>query len=304
MPRIKQPPKAPSTSLAGFSIAFTDSKKTSIPLHHHDYANKTFVELEGNIEEAGGTFVNKVEAGTCTHLVATPESYARKGAKVNEAIKQGIPIVSHDWLAASLASSTTVDETDFILHAAPSQAPNPPTTNGTTNAAAATNGTATTNGKSKKRSRDDDDDDKDKVKKVKAEDKAGKSALDDIVPSSKAKTVVPVDGEYHYPQSEVHRDDDGVFHDATLNQTESGKNANKFYRVQLLEHDTGQYFTWTRWGRVGETGQSKVLGSGDFGEALREFEKKFKDKTGHTWANREEPPKPSTYPQNEISQLC
>ncbi len=52
---------------------------------------------------------------------------------------------------------------------------------------------------------------------------------------------------------------------------------------------------WTRWGRVGEHGQSKLLGSGDLTEAVKHFDKKFRDKTGHTWADRLEHPIPDKY---------
>ena len=46
---------------------------------------------------------------------------------------------------------------------------------------------------------------------------------------------------------------------------------------QLLTNGS-DYKTWTRWGRVGEHGQSALLGSGSFADALKNFEKKFKDK--------------------------
>lgn len=53
--------------------------------------------------------------------------------------------------------------------------------------------------------------------------------------------------------------------------------------------------TWTRWGRVGERGQSAVLGSGSFQDALSNFDKKFKDKTGLKWDDRGSDPKPKKY---------
>ena len=63
---------------------------------------------------------------------------------------------------------------------------------------------------------------------------------------------------------------------------------------QLLENGN-HYQTWTRWGRVGEQGQSAVLGDGSLDDALRNFEKKFKDKSGLKWADRGEKPKPNKY---------
>jgi poly [ADP-ribose] polymerase len=87
----------------------------------------------------------------------------------------------------------------------------------------------------------------------------------------------------------------GLIWDATLNQTVSAKNSNKFYRVQLLVDKSGNFKTWTRWGRVGEIGQFAVLGDGDFSSAQREFQKKFKDKSGLSWDNKLDPPKKGKY---------
>jgi poly [ADP-ribose] polymerase len=81
-----------------------------------------------------------------------------------------------------------------------------------------------------------------------------------------------------------------------LNQTVSANNNNKFYIIQLLSVSGGQsYFAWTRWGRVGEHGQSACLGTGTLSDAIGHFEKKFKDKSGLTWANRLDRPKPTKY---------
>lgn len=55
------------------------------------------------------------------------------------------------------------------------------------------------------------------------------------------------------------------------------------------------YHTWTRWGRVGERGQSALLGIGSLTDAVQNFQKKFKDKSGLTWENRADEPKPGKY---------
>lgn len=91
-------------------------------------------------------------------------------------------------------------------------------------------------------------------------------------------------------------DDDGTIFDASLNQTVSGQNKNKFYKVQILVSANKKgYRTWTRWGRVGERGQNATLGQGSLVEARKHFESKFKDKSGHSWANRFEAPKKGKY---------
>jgi poly [ADP-ribose] polymerase len=72
--------------------------------------------------------------------------------------------------------------------------------------------------------------------------------------------------------------------------------------VQLLQNGPGTDFkTWTRWGRVGERGQSAMLGSGSLADAQKNFEKKFKDKSGLKWADRGEEPRPSKYAYVERS---
>jgi len=84
-------------------------------------------------------------------------------------------------------------------------------------------------------------------------------------------------------------DDGEIKYDASLNQTNVGANNNKFYILQMLQNNktSTEFKVWTRWGRVGENGQSKLLGPfKDFNSALPEFNKKFKDKTGCVWDDR------------------
>lgn len=70
---------------------------------------------------------------------------------------------------------------------------------------------------------------------------------------------------------------------AMLNQTNVGANNNKFYVVELHQNG-GNYSLWTRWGRVGERGQSKLDAFGGNAQgAIAAFSKKFKDKSGNQW---------------------
>jgi len=46
---------------------------------------------------------------------------------------------------------------------------------------------------------------------------------------------------------------------------------------------------------VGERGQNAILGNGTLADAIKNFEKKFKDKSTLTWAKRLDPPKPGKY---------
>jgi len=72
-----------------------------------------------------------------------------------------------------------------------------------------------------------------------------------------------------------------------LNQThlEGGEDKNKVYIIQVLEGN-GKYFAWNRWGRVGEEGQNKLVPFPNPAGAIKDFEKKFQDKTRNSWANR------------------
>ncbi|XP_036733919.2 protein mono-ADP-ribosyltransferase PARP3 isoform X2 [Manis pentadactyla] len=98
------------------------------------------------------------------------------------------------------------------------------------------------------------------------------------------KRVVRVDPQCplsHSPGTQVHKD-----YDCTLNQTNIGSNNNKFYIIQLLQ-DGERFVCWNRWGRVGEVGQSKLSSFVLLEDAKKDFEKKFRDKTKNSWAERD-----------------
>ena len=77
--------------------------------------------------------------------------------------------------------------------------------------------------------------------------------------------------------------------DVMLNQTNIQNNNNKFYLIQLLQHDSsGGFAVWMRWGRVGYDGQTKLSSHGkNVASAQAEFEKKFTDKTKNNWGDRD-----------------
>mmetsp|Transcript_23653 Transcript_23653/g.55145 ORF Transcript_23653/g.55145 Transcript_23653/m.55145 type:complete len:518 (-) Transcript_23653:109-1662(-) len=73
-----------------------------------------------------------------------------------------------------------------------------------------------------------------------------------------------------------------------LNQTHIDANNNKYYIIQVLQSSDGKYYAWNRWGRVGEDGQNKLSPCGLSKEAaVKEFEKKFREKTQNAWAARD-----------------
>ncbi|XP_076003403.1 protein mono-ADP-ribosyltransferase PARP3 [Genypterus blacodes] len=107
---------------------------------------------------------------------------------------------------------------------------------------------------------------------------SAKEALMAAGPQQKAKKKV--DEHCDLSEGEVYED-----YDCMLNQTNIGQNNNKFYVIQVIK-DEEEYFTWNRWGRVGETGQSKLCQFDKVEQAVKDFEKKFKDKTKNSWGDR------------------
>ena len=74
--------------------------------------------------------------------------------------------------------------------------------------------------------------------------------------------------------------DGGKTYAATLNQSNLGANNNKFYIIQVLQHEsTGNIHFWNRWGRVGVPGQNALMGPMPKPQAIQAFNKKHRDKT-------------------------
>lgn len=135
-----------------------------------------------------------------------------------------------------------------------------------------------------------------KQPKLKADSAAAESKLTKAQFASSSQVHVPLDEGCYLTAYHVYVDQgDGIIYDASLNQTNASNNNNKFYKLNILESTSGDYKTWTRWGRVGEPGQSAVLGDGSLADAIKQYDKKFKDKTGLKWEDRGNDPKPGKY---------
>ncbi|XP_060241336.1 protein mono-ADP-ribosyltransferase PARP3-like isoform X2 [Meriones unguiculatus] len=83
------------------------------------------------------------------------------------------------------------------------------------------------------------------------------------------------------PGIQVHED-----YSCTLNQTNIGKNNNKFYIIQLRE-EGGRFIYWNHWGRVGDVGQSKKNEFACLEDAKKRFLKIFREKTKNKWQDRD-----------------
>ncbi|QRW00536.1 poly(ADP)-ribose polymerase PARP protein [Ceratobasidium sp. AG-Ba] len=132
---------------------------------------------------------------------------------------------------------------------------------------------------------------KEEVKEEKANDAAGPSA--DAKPVTRRRAgATPVDPFSGLVGTHLVYCDpsDGETYAGLLNQTnlDGNNNNNKFYVLQLLhpQSDSANCLLFTRWGRVGETGASQQKGPFPVKQAITEFKKQFKSKTGANWDDR------------------
>lgn len=86
-------------------------------------------------------------------------------------------------------------------------------------------------------------------------------------------------------KASVITDDNGTVYDVKLAKIDLKKNEDKYYIVQAVK-DGKKYFCFTRWGRTGTKGQTE-LKAGDETSVLDLFAKKFKEKTGCSWSDRD-----------------
>ncbi|TPX43361.1 hypothetical protein SeLEV6574_g05106 [Synchytrium endobioticum] len=236
-------------------------------------------DLKKSVASAAGKVYASL-AKNATHLVATPHDISNPTALVRKAQERSdIAIVSPQFITDSLKHHKLLLPNDYAvspLAAAPSSTPLPPPA-----VAVATNH-AIPAGPARKRKagKEPRDDPQDGINAAKEMPniikyiKKGSAVVDPQVPSS---------NKFH-----VHELTDGTVYDCMLNQSEIASNSNKFYVIQLLKSDSANdYACWTRWGRVGYSGQNSMEHHGsNLDAAVSAFEKKFKDKTKNDWVDR------------------
>ena len=127
-----------------------------------------------------------------------------------------------------------------------------------------------------------------KSKKEKAKEKTSKSPqVQDVAPVVKIVDKKAIVDQHFAERAQYHicQDTDnefnGKFFSCTLNKSDLDKNNNKFYIIQLLEHDTtNEMILFTRWGRVGVPGNHEEKNV-DMNSGPRLFMKKYRDKMKH-----------------------
>jgi len=113
-------------------------------------------------------------------------------------------------------------------------------------------------------------------KRAKAAGARGTSAPKARAPKQKAP---PTDNNPAADKATAHLDGVTVMNHYKLVQMDIEKNMDKYFILQLVKSKEG-HFCVTRWGRTGTEGQSQLFGPMKYDQALKELEKKFKDKTG------------------------
>ncbi|KZT68464.1 PARP-domain-containing protein [Daedalea quercina L-15889] len=200
----------------------------------------------------------------------------------------------------SRKKSTTADASD-TAKAAPTHATRsstrskPPSKASTAPAAPASKGKGKAKrGRAASNDEGDEEPDTKKAKTDDAQDDMGGDASKAVDPPAKMVTVLkrgaaPVDPCSHWVDThQVLSTPEGIW-DATLNQTDIGKNANKFYVIQVLHPigNDGNCTLFTRWGRVGENGQQQKKGGMTASGAVSAFKAQFKAKAGVNWEQRQ-----------------
>jgi poly [ADP-ribose] polymerase len=178
------------------------------------------------ITKLGGTFVKSITA-ECTHLVATPTELQKGTAKVKAAQNHAnVSIVDLSWILASEEDNVKAPEKDHLIAPA-SQVVAPQTAT-----AGSSSSQQKTNGQSKaKRSASPDTLPSASVKKQKTSPVAAKPKT--ALATKHKGGYIPQDEGVNAPTHQVYVGPDGTIYDASLNQTNSSNNNNKFYRIQV-----------------------------------------------------------------------
>ncbi|TPX31004.1 hypothetical protein SmJEL517_g05553 [Synchytrium microbalum] len=230
-------------------------------------ANK---ELKDQITEAGGKVFASVTQKT-NYLVLTPDDLAAPlKAQIKKAHERtDVKLVNSGFITDSIKEGKLLDPNDFTVTA------DAQTTSAT--ADASSSAPPDVKGKGRKRKAEaqpEPEEEEESQPKLVKHIKKGKAVVDAEVPNA---------ANYHVYEG------NGIVYDVMLNQTEISKNNNKFYVIQVLKSDSAnEYVTFTRWGRVGYTGQQALDKCGaNVQAAIASFEKKFRDKTRNDWGDRD-----------------
>ncbi|OAA41672.1 poly polymerase 2 ADP-ribosyltransferase 2 [Metarhizium rileyi] len=297
---------SPATPFQELRLAFSGK----FPGHSHKDLNKLFTSLGASVTPS----VNDRN----THLVCDAKDFLRKAPKVRDAEAAGVSLVRPEWVAEVAKLRMSMDPSNYLWPEEQQEQEDNvmPDAVGGVAKASSKKRPAPVDSPNGGNNGDEEADDKHVAKKprgraARTEGEAGQEVGKDVAEEETIETklkelskgqfltkkdvVIPVDEHCPFSTYVVYIEPrSGMIYDASLNQSSTSNNHNKFYRIQILVHGS-TYKTWTRWGRVGEMGQNAILGDGSLDDAKRHFEKKFRDKSGLSWMDRTKDPKPKKY---------
>jgi len=202
-------------------------------------------EVEGEIKKHGGDAAGSVN-GKVTHLLCAPSEFEGKTSKVVAAQGKGIHIVKEDFLWDAIKCRKLPPVDTYVFGGASG---------------------AGGGGKAKAAAAPAEDEPKAKRAKV----------------AKKVATVNPKSG--YDEDGAVVYSEDGVVFDVEMIEKDDAKNMDKFYDMQVLQNESGEYVVFQHWGRTGTAGQCKSDCFIDEEDAKKVFGAKFKEKSGHTWGD-------------------
>ena len=171
---------------------------------------------------SGATLARTINEDT-THLITTKSEFEKPSGKVKQAKSHDIPIVKLAWLEDCLEQAKRLSEDAYSFDAQDDD-------------------DAPANGKKRTASVGVDDKSQSQPnKKAKTPSTNGsqapkvkKEAEDGPLNVAKSSVVnIPLDETCPLTHYQIYVDVDGVIYDASLNQTNAGKNNNKFYKLQV-----------------------------------------------------------------------
>ena len=249
---------------------------------------KLVARVEECLTELGAVVQIPKTASVMTRLINSRAEYfvvEKAGMKADDypkalRAKPDVKIVVSEWVLESHKQGKNVEKPEYVLHPfsdsssagddddskATKEPPNKRQRKGAAKAEAPAAAAAADDDDDKMIDDGTKDGDEEQKKKLVVK---GKAAVDSVCSEASRTHVI---------------EEQGVVFDCMLNQTNIAGNNNKFYVVQALEADGGgAFYCWTRWGRVGERGQFKLLPCSSKQAAISEFKKKFSEKTKNNW---------------------
>jgi poly [ADP-ribose] polymerase 2/3/4 len=198
-------------------------------------------QLETVVKDLGGSVGPRVD-GSTTHLVCTRDDFDKQTTKVVAAQDKDLPIVNSDWLLECSEKEQLLSVDNYVFSAQQKNGTVSDAQSASAPAPAPSSTKTTVPSRGKKRKADDEDEDskddsQQKKKAANGSDMNGEEEVKEVAEGQYIKKrdfAIPVDEHCPHSNRAVYIDpDSGMIYDASLNQSNSSHNNNKFYRVQV-----------------------------------------------------------------------